>query len=109
MDSAGSGPFLARIEQTLTPSILANRFGFNRKFHQKGTVPSGMRTYRVIAPSSSPIEWRRIEGSERHMVVFLTREEFEFLSHPGFCGDTLSLPEERLFQVAHCLDLLDTI
>lgn len=103
------GHLRARVEQTRTPSILANRFGFNRKFHQRGTVPSGMRTYGMIAPSSSQVEWRGINGSQHHMVVFPTNDEFEFLSHPGFCGDTLSIPEERLFQVAHSLDLLDTI
>jgi len=102
------GPLRARAEQALTPSVLASRFGFNRKFHQRGTVPSGMRTYGMIAPTSSQVEWRGITGSQHHMVVFPTNDEFEFLSHPGFCGDTLSLPEERLFQVADCLDLLDS-
>jgi len=102
------GPLRARAEQSRTPSVLASRFGFNRKFHQRGTVPFGMRTYGVIAPSSSQVEWRGITGSQHHMVVFPTNDEFEFLSHPGFCGDTLSLPEERLFQVADCLGLLDS-
>jgi AraC family ethanolamine operon transcriptional activator len=43
------------------------------------------------------------------MVVFPTDAEFEALSLPGFCGDTLTLSEERLFQVADILDLLDPI
>jgi AraC family ethanolamine operon transcriptional activator len=103
------GPLEARFEQTQATSILASRFEFNRKFHQKGTVPSGMRTYGMIAPASSRVEWRGIEGSQHHMVVFPTNDEFEFLSHPGFSGDTLSLPEERLFQMAYCLDLLDPV
>lgn len=103
------GHLRARVEQTRTPSILASRFGFNRKFHQRGTVPAGMRTYGMIAPSSPQVEWRGIEGSQHHIVVFPTHDEFEFLSHPGFCGDTLSLPEERLFQVADCLGLLESI
>jgi AraC-like DNA-binding protein len=68
-----------------------------------------MRTYGMIAPSSSQVEWRGINGSQHHLVVFPTNDEFEFLSHPGFCGDTLSLPEEHLFQVADSLGLLDSI
>jgi AraC family ethanolamine operon transcriptional activator len=103
------GPLRARFEQTQATSTLASRFEFNRKFHQKGTVPPGMRTYGVIAPASPQIEWRGIEGSQHHVVAFPTNDEFEFLSHPGFGGDTLSLPEERLFQVAHCLDLIDPV
>jgi len=103
------GPLEARFQQVETPSMLISRFKFNRKFHQKGTVPSGVRTYGVIAPESPQIEWRGIEGVQHHVVAFPTNDEFEFLSHSGFGGDTLSLPEERLFQVARCLDLLDPI
>ncbi len=103
------GPLRARFEQTKATSTLASRFEFSRKFHQKGTVPSEMRTFGVIAPASPQIEWRGIEGLQHHVVAFPTNDEFEFLSHPGFGGDTLSLPEERLFQVAHCLDLIDPV
>lgn len=85
----------------------ANRFEFNRKFHQKGSVPRGMRTFGMIAQTSPQIEWGRTEGSQRHMVAFPANDEFEFISHPGFGGDTVSIPEDRLYQVAECLGLLD--
>ena len=103
------GPLAAEIELIQSPSIVTSRFEFSRKFHQKGTVPTGMRTFGMIAPTSPQIEWRGIEGSPQHLVSFPTNDQFEFLSHPGFGGDTLSLPEERLFQVARCLDLVENV
>jgi AraC family transcriptional regulator, ethanolamine operon transcriptional activator len=103
------GPLRARFQQTQVPSILASRFDFNRKFFQKGTVPLGMRTYGVIGPRSTRVEWRGIDGLQHHVVVFPSNDEFEFLSHPGFSGDTLSLPEERLFEVADRLGLLESL
>jgi AraC-like DNA-binding protein len=98
------GPLRARFQQVQTPSALLSRFQFNRKFHQMGTVPPGMRTYGMIAPRSPRVEWRGSEGSPNHMVAFPNNDEFEFISHPGFNGDTLSLPEERLHRIAATLD-----
>jgi AraC family ethanolamine operon transcriptional activator len=65
-----------------------------------------MRTFGMIAQTSPQIEWRRSAGTPRHIVVFPVDDEFEFISHPGFGGDTISMPEERFLQVARSLDLL---
>lgn len=103
------GRFEARFEQIMTSSILASRFRFGRRFHQRGTVPAGMRTFGVIAPTSPPVYWRGIEGRQHHVIVFPTDEVFEFISLPGFAGDTFSLSEDRLSRVAGRLGLADPL
>jgi len=103
------GPLEASFQQVETPSTLISRFKFNRKFHQMGTIPPGMRTFGMIAPRSPDIEWRGKEGTPRHLIVFPSDDEFEFISHPGFHGDTLSVPEHRLRQAADTLGLPDPL
>ena len=103
------GPLQARFQQVETSSALVSRFRFSRKFHQTGTIPPGMRTFGMIAPRSPDIEWRGKEGTPRHLIVFPSDDEFDFISHPGFHGDTLSVPEQRLRQVADTLGLPDPL
>ena len=103
------GPLVARFQQVETPSALVSRFAFSRKFHQRGTIPPGMRTFGMIAPLSPNFEWRGKEGTPQHLIVFPSNDEFEFISHPEFHGDTLSVPEQRLRQVADTLGLPDLL
>ena len=103
------GPFAARIQQVGTSSALISRFGFSRKFHQRGTIPPGMRSFGMIAPKSPPIEWRGIAGTPDHLIAFPSNDDFDFVSHPGFCGDTMSAPEPRIRRVAEVLGLPDPL
>lgn len=103
------GPFAARFKQVGTSSALISRFGFSRKFHQRGTIPPGMRSFGMIAPESPPIEWRGIAGYPDHLIAFPSNDDFDFVSLPGFCGDTLSAPESRIRQVAETLGLPDPL
>jgi len=63
----------------------------------------------MIAPKSSPIEWRGIAGGLDHLISFPSNDDFDFVSHPGFAGDTLSAPESRIRQVAETLGLPDPL
>jgi len=101
------GPLTARVQQVETPSTVLARFSFNRKFHQRGTTPPGMRTLAILGDRSPDVEWRGHKGTSDHIVIFSTGGDFDFVSHPGFHGDTVSVAEERLQSVAESLGVTD--
>ena len=63
----------------------------------------------MIAPKSPPIEWRGIAGYPDHLIAFPSDDDYDFISRPGFAGDTLSAPESRIRQVAETLGLPDPL
>jgi len=103
------GPFKARVLQVETPSTLVSQFRVNRKFHQRGVSPPGMRTFGIVGVHSSPVEWKGREWSKNQIEVFPTSDLYESLSHPGFRGDGLSIPEDRIRSTAKTLGLPDPL
>ena len=67
--------------------MLVTQFMFNRKFHQRGTSPPGMRTFGIVAAHSSPVEWNGREGTTNQIEVFPAADEYECVSHPDFRAD----------------------
>jgi AraC family ethanolamine operon transcriptional activator len=103
------GELKASIQQTTTRAVLCSRFRFSRKFHQRGTTPPGVRTVGFVGRQSPEVRWRRGVGTHGHFVVFPTDAEFEFVSEPGFHGDTVSFSEERIRSVAEALEVADPL
>ncbi len=103
------GTLRARMQQVGMPSMQLSRFGFSRKFHQRGTTPPGMRTLGIVGERSPDVEWRGRVGTRKQIVVFPVGDEFEFVSQPGFHGDTVSVAEEHLCVVAESLSLPDPL
>jgi len=103
------GPLRARVKQVGMASLQLSRFSFSRKFHQRGTTPSGVRTLGIIGERSPDVEWCGRVGTRNHVVVFPAGDEFEFVSQPGFHGDTVSVAEEHLSSVAESLGLPDPL
>ena len=63
------GPFEAQVMQVETPSTLASQFRCNRKFHQRGVSPPGMRTFGIVGARSSPVEWKGREWPSLAMIA----------------------------------------
>jgi AraC family ethanolamine operon transcriptional activator len=103
------GSLHARLQQVATPSALLTRFRFSRKFHQRGTSPPGVRTFGFTGEQSPDIEWRGSTGTSSNIVVFPANDEFEVVSQPGFHGDTVSIPEDRIRSVADYMGLPDPL
>ena len=103
------GPLSARLLQVATPSVLVTQFMFNRKFHQRGTSPPGMRTFGIVAAHSSPVEWNGREGTTNQIEVFPAADEYECVSHPDFRADGVSISEDRIRSVAETLGLPDPL
>jgi len=103
------GPLSARLQQVATPSVLVTRFLFNRKFHQRGTSPPGMRSFGIVSAHSSPVEWNGREGSKNQVEVFPATDDYECVSHPEFRADGLSIPEDDIRSAAETLGLPDPL
>ena len=89
--------------------MLVTQFLFNRKFHQRGTSPSGTRTFGIVGAHSSPVEWNGREGSKNQIEVFPATDEYECVSHPKFRADGVSIPEDDIRSVAETLGLPDPL
>jgi len=103
------GPLEAHLHQVLTPNVLVTGFRFSRKFHQRGTSPPGVRTFGVVGKGTPDLEWRGSIGTDAKIVVFPANDEFQMVSHPGFHGDGLSIPEDHIRSVAETLGLPDPL
>ena len=103
------GPFHATLQQVQTPSSLLIRFRFGRKFHQGGTPPAGVRTFAIIGERSPALEWRGTMRPSEDIVVFPADDGFEWVSHPDFHGDAVSVSEDRIRSVAQNLGLPDPL
>jgi AraC family ethanolamine operon transcriptional activator len=68
-----------------------------------------MRTFGIVGIHSSPVEWKGREWSKNQIEVFPTRDVYETLSHPGFRGDGLSIPEDLIRSTAELLGLPDPL
>jgi len=103
------GPLDAAVQQIATPTALLSRFRFSRKFHQRGTSPPGVRTFGLIGERSPEIAWRGHTGRSIHILAFPANDLFEVISLPGFHGDTVSIPEDRMRSVAEAAGLADPL
>jgi len=103
------GPLDAAIQQIATPTTLLSRFRFSRKFHQRGTSPPGVRTFGLIGKQSPEVEWRGNTGTSSHILAFPADDLFEVVSQPGFHGNTVSIPEDRVRSVAESMGFPDPL
>jgi AraC-like DNA-binding protein len=103
------GPLRANLLQVETSTMLVSQFRINRKFHQRGASPPGMRTFGIVGAQSTPVAWNGREWLKDHIEVFPTNDLYEAVSHPGFRGDGVSVPEDRIRSTADTLGLPDPL
>jgi len=101
------GPVTAKLQQVALPSTILTRFHVNRKYHQRGSVAPGMRTFALISPDAPPVGWGRNDSSGDRLVVFPTEEDFRFVSQPGFAGDSIAISEQALRNAAELRGIVD--
>ena len=103
------GPLSADLLQIELPSTLVSRFQVDRQFHQRGRSPAGMRTFGIVGRRSSPVEWKGREWSKNQIEVFPAHDFYESVSHPGFLGNGISVPEDRIRSTAETLGVPDPL
>jgi AraC-like DNA-binding protein len=68
-----------------------------------------MRTFGIVGAHSTPVAWNGREWLKDHIEVFPTHDLYEAVSHPGFRGDGVSVPEDRIRSTADTLGLPDPL
>ena len=98
-----------RLEATLLQVASGNatfeRVGFNRRFAQRGSSPSGRLTVGLIEKAVGEIGWCRKTVSTDDLLVFSPRSDNECVSKPGFQGHIVSYSEEYLELIAEDLEV----
>lgn len=95
------GALKADMFQLGQDSVLLGRYNFNRKFHQLGASPQGVRTFGLVDPPG--VNWCGRVTDFDTILVFPTSGHYESFSEPGFLAWTISITEERLDLLSHSL------
>lgn len=99
----GTAP--AELLQIAEPSTSFIRARLERRYHQRGSSPPGVRTFALVDEGVADVRWCGRNVTEATLMTFHPGGEFEGVSPPGFDVYTLSFSEERLAAVAATLGL----
>jgi AraC-like DNA-binding protein len=93
------------VVQLAEPQTALARIRLNRRYHQRGSSPPGIRTFALLEEGVSDIRWCGRDVSESALMTFHPGGDFDGVSQPGFEVYTLSFSEKRLAETATTLDL----
>jgi AraC-like DNA-binding protein len=97
------GPLTVDLLQVGTGRCLLSRARFNRRFHQRGVSPAGMRTFGVLESGVTDVTWGGREVDETTLIVFHPLGDFEAVAAAGFHCYVISFAERHLGLVAEHL------
>ena len=66
----------------------------NRHFDQRGTTPSGYRTFAVPADNNQAFKWRGYDVTSKNVMLFPKSGEIDAITYPGFNVFTISIADE---------------
>jgi AraC family ethanolamine operon transcriptional activator len=93
----------ARVFQLGLGEVMIGRYSFDRKFHQLGASPKGVRTFGIVNPPG--VSWCGRMADENSILLFPTSGDYESLSDPGFSAVTISISEHRLNALSESIGL----
>jgi AraC family ethanolamine operon transcriptional activator len=76
---------------------------FNRRYDQRGSAPSGTRTFALLEKEVSGVMWCGRPVTDQTLLMFDPSGSFEAVSQPGFRVFTFALPAETLAETAQTL------
>jgi AraC-like DNA-binding protein len=100
-----SGASPAELLQLSEPQTSFARVRLDRRYHQRGSSPPGIRTFALPEEGVSSIRWCGHDITENALMTFHPGGDFDGVSQPGFEVYTLSFSEERLAETAATLGL----
>lgn len=102
----GNSP--AELTQLACGDVLLTHADFNRIYHQRGGTPTNMRTFAFFDSEVKRLEWCGHDVVVNNtLCMFDNSGSFEAVTQPDFKVFTISLPEEKLVQIAQRLGLHD--
>lgn len=103
------GPLAVELLQVAVGACLLSRARFNRRFHQRGVSPAGMRTFGLLESGATDTSWGGRALDETSLIVFHPLGEFEAVAAAGFECYVLSFAEQHLVEVAEHFGLEDEL
>ena len=100
----GAGPLDARISARMGQAVTIMDAFFSPDFHQVGTAPPEDITLMLMVTPTMKT-WRGIELDRPCLLSFGPEQEFEGVNTPGSRAINLSVPKQRLFDLADCFGL----
>jgi len=97
------GTLKANVLQIGLGSVLLGSYNFNRKFHQLGASPQGVRTFGLVDPPG--VNWCGRMSDDDTILVFPASGGYESFSEPDFLARTISISEERLNSISNSLGI----
>jgi len=97
------GTLKADVLQLGLGSVSLGSYNFNRKFHQLGASPQGVRTFGLVDPPG--VNWCGRMTDDDTILVFPTSGDYESFSEPEFLARTISISEERLNSISNSLGI----
>jgi AraC family transcriptional regulator, ethanolamine operon transcriptional activator len=88
-------------------STIFSNARLGRRMLQKGTTPSGLITFGLLAQPNISIHWRNHDISGDKLFIFPPSGELYSVTQPDFDVFALSLSEETLNRTCHSLELPD--
>lgn len=101
------GALSSEVRQVASRSALVTSTHFSRRFLQRGSSPPGVLTFGLIGDGVTGVNWCGRPVTDRNLLVFNPGMEYEGVSMPGFCADTVSMTEEHLAGVAADIGLIE--
>lgn len=98
-----AGILQADVLQLGLGSVLLGNYNFNRKFHQLGASPQGVRTFGLV--NSPGVNWCGRITDDEAILVFPASGGYESFSEPGFLAWTISISEDRLDSISSSLGI----
>jgi AraC family ethanolamine operon transcriptional activator len=102
-----SGRFESTMVQIGTDSVNVGHATMNRLLDQRGATPVGLRTFALLAESSTPWVWRHHDVPQDALLIYPTDREIQGVSRPGFDAFALGFSEDLLAEVASGMGLPD--
>lgn len=97
------GDLDADLQQIVLGPVMLGRYAFNRRFHQRGASPCGVRTFGLVDPPG--VNWCGRMTGEDTVLVFPAASDYESFSDPGFSARTISISEDKLNTVSEAFGL----
>lgn len=102
-----AGKFFGELLMFGDTTTLFTRAKTGRHLLQKGSSPTGLITFGLLADADISMSWRNLDIDGNQMFIFPPDGELHGITHSDFDVYTLSFSEKTLDQTCHALELPD--
>ncbi|MEH6581647.1 MAG: helix-turn-helix domain-containing protein [Halioglobus sp.] len=96
-----------RLDVLASPSVVLQRFMFDKSMCERGAPPAGAVTIGLASTSEGVVSINNVKCKQDALIIFPARQEFESNSKSGFTCSTITIANELLAQLTehHKIDI----